>query len=100
MSEAVIIEDLPADPEVTRRFERFQENMRWFNDHAMELEVFKLYRGRWIAVSEGEMSVSDTAEEVERLAHDQHPDDAPHVQFIPRERVFRSYAYQRRVVVL
>jgi hypothetical protein len=69
----------------------------WFNEHAMELEVFKRYRGRFVAVSEGEIFVGDSRQEVERLAREAHPEDIPHVQYIPKEKVYRIYACQRQV---
>jgi Family of unknown function (DUF5678) len=90
-----VIEELPADPEWTRRFERYKHNMLWWNDHAMELEVFKKYRGRYLAVAEGELFIGDNAEEVERLALEKHPHDIPFVHYIPREKAFRIYASRR-----
>jgi hypothetical protein len=92
MNEPVVIEEVPMDPELGRLFERARRNLLWFNDHAMELEIFKLYRGRYIAVSEGEIFVGDSHQEVERRARDKHPDDMPHFQYIPREKVYRIYA--------
>jgi hypothetical protein len=97
MNEPLIIEEQPMDPELARLFERAERNLLWFNEHAMELEVFKRYRGRFVAVSEGEMFVGDSRQEVERLAREKHPDDCPHVQYIPREKVYRIYACQRQV---
>ena len=90
-----VIEELPADPEWTRRFERVGRNMDWWNEHAMEHEVFKRYRGRFLAVSEGELFVADSAEEVERLALEKHPDDVPFIHYIPREKTYRIYATSR-----
>ena len=95
MNSQFIIEEGPPDPESTRVFELAGRNRRWFNDHAMELEVFQLYRGRYLAVSEGELFVGDSAEEVEELALEKHPEDVAHVLYIPRERAYRIYAYRR-----
>jgi hypothetical protein len=95
MNQPLIIEEWPEDPEFDRVFELAGRNLRWFNDHAMELDVFKRYRGRFIAVSEGELFVGDSREEVERLAREKHPDDVPHIRYIPREKAYRIYAYQR-----
>lgn len=92
MSEPLIIEEGPMDPELERMFEQTRRNLLWFDEHAIELGVFKLYRGRYIAVSEGELFVGDSAEEVERLAREQHPDDVPHVRYIPRKKLDRIYA--------
>ncbi|MEW6131079.1 MAG: DUF5678 domain-containing protein [Acidobacteriota bacterium] len=95
MSNQVIIEDLPLTPEMAEKFEKAKRNVKWFNDHAMELEVFKRYRGKYVASSGGELFVADTAEEVRRLAHDKYPDDLPHIRYIPKEKLSRIYACQR-----
>jgi hypothetical protein len=92
MNPQLIIEEGPPDPESARVFELAGRNRRWFNDHAMELQVFKLYRGRYLAASEGELFVGDSPEEVERLALEKHPEDVPHVRYIPREKAYRIYA--------
>jgi hypothetical protein len=95
MDRRLIIEELPEDPQVTSAFKRATANLLWLNDHAMELEVFKRYRGRFIAASEGDLFVGATREEVEGLARQKHPDDFPHVRYIPLERSYRIYACQR-----
>ena len=73
-------------------FEKAKLNVKWFNDHAMELEVFKRHRGRYVAASGGELFVADAAEEVERLAKEKHPDDLPHIRYIAKEKLSRIYA--------
>src|SRR5437762_2259972 len=78
-----IIEECPPDPEATRVFELAGRNRRWFNDHAMELRVFQFYRGRYLAASEGQLFVGDSPEEVEQLALEKHPEDVPHILYIP-----------------
>jgi hypothetical protein len=95
MNHQFVIEELPANPALTRVFERARRNMLWLNDHIMELEIFKLYRGRFIAVSEGELFVADSPEEVEQLALTKHPEDVPHVRYIPRQKAYRIYACER-----
>ena len=100
MDELLIIEEKPDDPALADLFERARRNLRWFNDHAMALEVFRRYRGHWIAVSEEEIFVAESASEAERLAKERHPSDVPHVQFIPLEKMERIYANQRRVADL
>lgn len=97
MSQGVIIEELPHDPELERLFAQGERNLVWFGEHAEELEVFKLYRGRFVAASGGEMFVGDSRAEVERLAREKHPDEMPHIRYIPREKCHRIYAYQLRV---
>jgi hypothetical protein len=63
-----------------------------FNDHALELGVFKRHRGRFGAVSEGDLFVGKSREEVEALAKEKHPGDVPHIRYIRRRKVFRIYA--------
>ncbi len=95
MSQRVTIEELPHDPEFERLFAQAYRNLMWFSEHAEELGVFKKYRGRYVAAAGGEMFVADSREEVERLAREKHPDEMPHIRYIPREKCHRIYAYQR-----
>ena len=97
VSETLIIEELPADPQLDLLFEQARRNLLWFEEHALALDVFDLYRGRYIAVSNEELFVGESPEEVERLARNKHPDDLPHVRYIPQEKVSRIYAHQRQV---
>lgn len=95
MSNEVIIEDHPMTEEMAQSFEKARRNLLWFNDHVQELEVYKRYRGRYVASAGGELFVADTPEEVRRLAREKHPDDLPHIRYIPREKLDRIYACQR-----
>ena len=95
MNKPVIIEELPHDPEFERLFAQAYRNLMWFSEHAEELEVFKKHRGRYVAAADGELFVADTAQEVERLAREKHPDEMPHVRYIPREKCYCIYACQR-----
>jgi len=99
MSKSVIIEEQEMTPELARLFEQARRNLDWFDEHAAELEVYQRYRGRYVAAAGGELFVAETPEEVRRLAHEKHPDDLPHVRYIPREKRSRIYACQRKVVV-
>ena len=80
--------------------ERAKRNLLWFGEHAAELGIFKRYRGRYVGVSEGELFVGDSPEEIEGLALEKHPDDVPYIHYIPREKAYRIYACQRRMVSL
>ncbi len=100
MTKSVVIEELPMPPELGRLFEQARRNLLWFNEHVEELEVYKRYRGRYVAAAGGELFVADTPHEVERLALEKHPDDLPHIRYIQREKLSRIYACQRRVVAL
>ena len=79
-------------PEMARLFEQGRRNLFWFSENAERLGVFKHHRGRYVAAAGGELFVADTPEEVERLAREKHPDDLPHIRYIPREKRFRIYA--------
>ena len=81
-------------PEMARLFEQGRRNLFWFSENAERLGVFKHHRGRYVAAAGGELFVADTPEEVERLAREKHPDDLPHIRYIPREQRFRIYASQ------
>ncbi|MGH9834670.1 MAG: DUF5678 domain-containing protein [Blastocatellia bacterium] len=88
----VIIEEHPMPPELGRLFAQARRNLLWFNENVERLGIYKLHRGRYVAAAGGELFVADTAEEVERLAHEKYPDDMPHVRYIPREKRYRIYA--------
>lgn len=90
MMEKLKIVEEPADPEMNRRMAQFQRNGEWLSDHGAPL--FEQFRGRCIAVSEGEVFVADDYWEAKRLAKEQHPGDEPFVQRIPTERYERIYA--------
>jgi Family of unknown function (DUF5678) len=92
MNGQVIIEEHPMPPELGRLFEQARRNLLWFNENVERLEVYKRYRGKYVAAAGGELFVADTAEGVEQLAHDKYPDDMPHVRYIPREKRYRIYA--------
>lgn len=95
MNKPVIIEELPPDPEFERLFAQAYRNLMWFSEHAEGLGVFKKHRGRYVAAAGGELFVADSREEVDRLAHQKHPDEMPHIRYIPREKAHRIYACQR-----
>jgi len=90
MIDKLIITEETEDPEINRRMARFRRNGEWLTEHGAPL--FKRYRGRYIAVSEGEVFVADDYWEAERLAKEKHPDDAPSVQYIPQDDYERIYA--------
>jgi hypothetical protein len=95
MSKPVTIEELPYDPEFERLFNQAYSNLMWFSEHAEELGVFKKFRGRYVASAGGELFIADSREEVDRLARGRHPDEMPHIRYIPREKGHRIYAYKR-----
>ena len=78
------------DAELNRRMARFRRNGEWLSRHGGPL--FEQYPGKYIAVSEGEVFVSDQAWQARRLAREKHPDDEPFVQYVPRESAARIYA--------
>ncbi len=77
--------------------ERFDRNAAWLQAHASE--VYTRYRGKCICIAGEELFVADTPKEVHALAVAAHPeDDGSFVHYIPREKLARIYAYERRVV--
>src|SRR4051812_44856604 len=98
MHEALTIEevtDSEVESEINRVIDLAGKNRQWFNDHAQKLNVFDRYRGRFIAVSQGELFFGDTPEEVELRAQETHPDDIPFIHYIPKKKAYRVYANQR-----
>jgi hypothetical protein len=76
--------------------ERFRRNLAWFEAHAAE--VYTSHRGKCICIAGEELFVADTPEEVLVLATAAHPgDDGRFTRYIPRERMARIYADQRRM---
>lgn len=92
MSKPLIIEDEEMTPEFARAWESARRNRMWFNDHVMELEVYKRYRGKYVASAAGELLVADTPEEIDRLLREKYPDEVAHVRYIQREKLDRIYA--------
>lgn len=92
MSTAVTIEELPYDAEFERLFNQAYRNLIWFSEHADELGVFKTFRGRYVASAGGELFVADSREDVDQLAHEKHPDEMPHIRYIPRKKGHRIYS--------
>ena len=87
----------PMPPELARQLELAKRNADWFDEHALELDVFNRYRGKFVAIAGGELFVADSASEARRLALEKHPDDCPHHRYIPKMKARRIYAYQRRL---
>jgi hypothetical protein len=92
MSASLTVEEGDMPPELSRLFEQATRNLLWFSENAKELGVYKRYRGRYVAGSGEELFVGDSPEEVERLARTKHPDEMPHVRYIPQEKRYRIYA--------
>ncbi|MGI8899115.1 MAG: DUF5678 domain-containing protein [Pyrinomonadaceae bacterium] len=92
MNQQVTIEEHEMPPEMARIFEQGRRNLFWFSENAEKLGVYKRYRGRYVAAAGGELFVADTPEEVRHLAQEKHPDEMPHVRYIPREKRYRIYA--------
>jgi hypothetical protein len=92
MKGQVIIEEHDMPPELGRLFEQARRNLLWFNENVERLEVYKRYRGKYVAAAGGELFAADTPEELRRLTNEKYPDDMPHVRYIPREKHYRIYA--------
>lgn len=99
---SVVMEEI-TDPiqleEARVRRERFERNWAWFDAHAAEIYVS--HRGKCLCIAGEELFVADTAEEVLAMAIAAHPeDDGRFTRYIPRERMERIYADQRRLATL
>ena len=92
MSKTLIIEEEEMTPEFARAWESATRNRMWFNDHVIELEVYKRYCGKYVASAAGELLVADTPEEIDRLLRENYPDEVAHVRYIQREKLDRIYA--------
>lgn len=91
MNNKVTITVEPADPELSRQMALYQHNAIWASDH---WSLFgDEYRGKYVAVSQGELFVADSRQEAERLAQAKHPDDEPFISYIPKAKYERIYAY-------
>ena len=76
--------------------ERFERNWAWFEAHAAE--IYAAHRGKCICVAGEELFVADTPGEVLTMAVAAHPDDnGRFTRIIPRDRLARIYANQRRM---
>jgi hypothetical protein len=82
----------PTNPEEARRMELYERNSRWMDEHGGPL--YEQHRGKYLAISEGEVFVADSRQEAERLALEKHPDDVPYLQRIFKEKAIRIYACQ------
>jgi hypothetical protein len=78
---------------------RFDRNSAWLQAHAKE--VYTHYRGKCVVIAGEEVFAVDTPEEAWALATAAHPEDTgSFIRYIPREKVARIYANQRRVAVM
>jgi len=91
---AIIMEEVTDPDELERaraQREQFDRNWAWLE--AQTQDLYELYRGTCICISEGEIFAADTAVEVIELAKAAHPKDAGRFTLqIPREKAIRIYA--------
>ena len=90
MNDEIIITEGPEDPALNRRMTDYRRNAEWLAEHGVSF--FEPFRGRYIAVSQGEVFVADDPWEAQRLAKARNPDDEPFLQHIALERYERIYA--------
>ena len=82
-------------PELARQLELAKRNADWFDEHALELDVFNLYRGKFVAIAGGELFVADSPAEARQKALEKYPDDRPFQRYILKSKARRIYAHQR-----
>ncbi|MDX6406243.1 MAG: hypothetical protein QOH70_3698 [Blastocatellia bacterium] len=92
MNQQVTIEEHEMPPDLARMFAQARRNLLWFSENAERIGVYQNCRGRYVAAVGGELLVADTPEEVRALAQRKHPEEMPHVRYIPREKRYRIYA--------
>jgi hypothetical protein len=92
MNRQVTIEEHEMPPDLARMFAQARRNLLWFSENAERIGVYQNCRGRYVAAVGGELLVADTPEEVRALAQRKHPEEMPHVRYIPREKRYRIYA--------
>jgi hypothetical protein len=98
-----IVMEIVTDPEELAKAraqdERFERNLAWFKEHA--LEIFRTYRGKSFYIAGQELFVGDTPAEARTKAEAAHPeDDGLFGWTIPQKRLERIYAYQRPMASL
>jgi hypothetical protein len=98
-----IVMEIVTDPEELAKAraqdERFEKNLAWFKEHA--LEIFRTCRGKVVYIAGQELFVGDTPAEALAKAEAAHPEDDGHFSLIiPRKRLERIYAHQRSVADL
>jgi hypothetical protein len=95
----IVIEEVTDATELAKaqkQDERFARNWAWFEAHAAA--IYTTYRGKCICIAGEELFVADTPGEVLAKATTAHPeDDGRFTRIIPKEKVARVYANQRRV---
>src|SRR5205823_363346 len=93
----IIIEEVTDPVELAKaraQDERFKKNWEWFKTQASE--VYRIHRGKCLAIAGQELFVADTPEEAVALARAAHPkDDGMFTRIIRRERGGMIYAHRR-----
>jgi hypothetical protein len=94
-----ILEELVDETELARstaRQARFDRNLRWFQDHAVQIGA--TCRGKCICIAGEQLFVADAPEQAVALAQAAHPeDDGFFLHYIYREQGARIYAAARGV---
>jgi hypothetical protein len=81
-------EKLPADTATQVR--EWLRNVDWFNDHAAKVSA--QYKGKYVAVVDGEFFVADSRKEAHDLARAHYPTGQPFVIYIPLKTRKMVYA--------
>jgi len=96
----VVMEEATDPEELARaqvRRAQFDRNWSWLQAHGPA--VYEANRGKVICISGEELFSADSPEEALALARAAHPEDEGRFTlFVPREKMVRIYALQRRMV--
>jgi len=68
-------------PTDLERWRQDEEDLRWFAEHAEDIE--RQYRGKYIAIVNKQLFVGESFEEVETLARSACPERDPIVERVP-----------------
>src|SRR5438105_877814 len=82
--------------EVQARRTDFDRNVKWFEEHAVE--IGEKYPGKHIVIAGGELFTGDTFREAREKARMAHPDDkAVYFEYISTDRGPKLYAHLRHL---
>jgi hypothetical protein len=71
-----------ATPEETLLFQRFHDNIEWWNQHYRQIVENKSLINQFVAISQGEIFAALTYLEARAKALQSHPGDAPYIFFL------------------
>lgn len=100
MNPTIVMKEVTDEKELAEaraRREKFDRNAAWLHNHAAE--VYPKYRGKFICIAGEQLFVGESPQEAIKKAKKSHPeDDGWFVHYIPKQKLARIYANERRMV--